>query len=297
MCSDPIVVIMGPTASGKSAMALDLARKRGGEIVSIDSMQLYRGLEIGTSQPSPEEQAEIPHHLVGCFDFHERIDVFAFQRLADTCIAEIRRRGRLPVLAGGSGLYLRAILYGLDDLPADPELRKELDAAYDSNSGETMLKRKMAELDPVGLARWGECRRRLIRALEVRLLTGKSILELQKNPFDSLRYPVQAWRLEPDPKELRERISHRARRMLENGWIEEAERAIASGLLETPTARQALGYRLIAEHLAGMFDFEELHERISTATWQLARRQKSWFRHQHPEAFPLRSTFPVPGTG
>ena len=239
---------------------------------------------------------EIPHHLVGCFDFHERIDVFMFQRLADAAIAEIRRRGRLPVLAGGTGLYLRALLYGLDDLPADPGLRQELDAAYDSEAGETALKRRMAELDPAGLARWENCRRRLIRALEVRLLTGKSILELQKNPFDRLRYPVRAWRLDPEPEVLRERIARRARRMLETGWIEEAERAIASGLLETPTAHQALGYRLIAEHLAGRFDFEELHARISTATWQLARRQRTWFRHQHPEAEPLRSGASVPET-
>ncbi|HBP08570.1 MAG TPA: tRNA (adenosine(37)-N6)-dimethylallyltransferase MiaA [Lentisphaeria bacterium] len=294
--ADPIVVIMGPTASGKSALALELARKRGGEIVSVDSMQLYRGLEIGTAQPTAEEQMEIPHHLVGCFDFHERIDVFMFQRLADAAIAEIRRRGRLPVLAGGTGLYLRALLYGLDDLPADPGLRQELDAAYDSEAGETALKRRMAELDPAGLARWENCRRRLIRALEVRLLTGKSILELQKNPFDRLRYPVRAWRLDPEPEVLRERIARRARRMLETGWIEEAERAIASGLLETPTAHQALGYRLIAEHLAGRFDFEELHARISTATWQLARRQRTWFRHQHPEAEPLRSGASVPET-
>lgn len=212
MSADPIVVIMGPTASGKSALALELARKRGGEIVSVDSMQLYRGLEIGTAQPTAEEQMEIPHHLVGCFDFHERIDVFMFQRLADAAIAEIRRRGRLPVLAGGTGLYLRALLYGLDDLPADPGLRQELDAAYDSEAGETALKRRMAELDPAGLARWENCRRRLIRALEVRLLTGKSILELQKNPFDRCVTRSGPGRLDPEPEVLRERIARRARR-------------------------------------------------------------------------------------
>ncbi|MBS1368350.1 MAG: tRNA (adenosine(37)-N6)-dimethylallyltransferase MiaA [Lentisphaeria bacterium] len=284
MNAEPIVVIMGPTASGKSALALDIARRCGGEIVSVDSMQLYRGLEIGTAQPTPEEQREVPHHLVGCFDFHERIDVFAFQRLADRAIAEIRARGRLPVLAGGTGFYLRALLYGLDDLPADRGLRKKLDEAYDSDAGEEPLKRRMAELDPAGLARWENCRRRLIRALEVRLLTGKSILELQKNPFDELRYPVRAWKLELPSDMLKERISRRARQMLESGWIGEARAALSAGLLESPTAHQALGYRLIADHLAGKFGYEELHARISTATWQLARRQRTWFRHQHPEA-------------
>lgn len=284
MSAEELVVIMGPTASGKSALALDVARRCGGEIVSVDSMQLYRGLEIGTAQPTAEERREIPHHLVGCFDFHERIDVFTFVRLADAAVADIRRRGKLPVLTGGTGLYLRAFLYGLDDLPADPALRKKLDAAYDSEAGEGALRERMAELDPAGLARWAGCRRRLIRALEVRLLTGKSILELQTRPFDSLRYPVKAWRLDPEPEELKRKIALRARKMLESGWIEEAKAAIAAGLLESPTAHQALGYRLIGEYLAGKFGMDELHARISTATWQLARRQRTWFRHQHPEA-------------
>ena len=289
--ADEIVAIMGPTASGKSALALDLARRCGGEIVSVDSMQLYRGLEIGTAQPTPEERRETPHHLVGCFDFHTRVDVFTFVKLADRAIAEIRSRGRIPILAGGTGLYLRALLYGLDDLPADRELRRKLDEAYDSEAGETALKQRMAELDPAGLARWKNCRRRLIRALEVRLLTGRSILELQKNPFDELRYPVRAWRLDPPAEELKERIRIRAKNMLASGWIEEAAAAVEAGLLESPTAHQAIGYRLIAEHLAGKFGMEELHERISTVTWQFARRQRTWFRHQHPEAEAY-----VPGT-
>ncbi len=282
--AEEITVIMGPTASGKSALALDLARRYGGEIVSVDSMQLYRGLEIGTAQPTAEERKQIPHHLVGCFDFHTRVDVFTYVKLADQSIAQIRARGRKPILAGGTGLYLRALLYGLDELPADRELRRKLDETYDSDAGAEALKRRMAELDPDGLARWGNCRRRLIRALEVRLLTGKSILELQKNPFDELRYPVRAWRLDPPADELKARIRSRARRMLENGWIEEASAAVKARLLETPTAHQAIGYRLIADYLAGKFGYEELYERISTVTWQFARRQRTWFRHQHPEA-------------
>ncbi len=285
--ADELLVIMGPTASGKSALALDAARRCNGEIISVDSMQLYRRLEIGTAQPTRAEQEEIPHHLVGCFDYSERIDVFTFQRLADAAVADIRARGKRPVLAGGTGLYLRAFLYGLDDLPADPSLRKELDALYDSEEGEGALQVRMAEVDPAGLERWSNCRRRLIRALEVRLLTGKSILELQKNPFDRLRYPVRAWRLDPEPEMLKKRIAQRAETMLNSGWIEEAERAIAVGLLTSPTAHQALGYRLIGEFLSGVFDREELLARITTATWQLARRQRTWFRHQHPEAIAL----------
>ena len=236
------IVIMGPTASGKSALALALARRLDGEIISADSMQFYRGLEIGTAQPTEAERREIRHHLVGCFPIDRKVDVFRFVKLADAAAAEIRARGRRPIVVGGTGLYLRALLY---------------------------------------------CRRRLLRALEVRLLTGKSILELQQNPGDRLRFPVRAFKLVNDPAELRERIARRARQMLENGWIEEAEQAIRNGLLDSPTAHQAIGYRLIGDFLAGKLDRNQLEERIITATCQLARRQRTWFRHQHPEAEAL----------
>ena len=142
-------------------------------------------------------------------DFHHKIDVFQFRKLADRAIAEIRARGRRPILAGGTGMYLRALLYGIDDLPADPELRKRLDAEFDHDAGEPALLEKMAKLDPAAFDRWHACRRRLIRALEVRLLTGKSILELQQNPMDRLRYPVIAWKLETPTEILRKRISDR----------------------------------------------------------------------------------------
>ena len=125
--SPPLLVLMGPTASGKSALALEAARHLDGEIISVDSMQLYRGLEIGTAQPTREEQRAVPHHLVGEFDFHTRIDVFQFSRLAERAIEEIRSRNRLPILAGGTGFYLKPLLYGIDDPPADRQLRTELD--------------------------------------------------------------------------------------------------------------------------------------------------------------------------
>ncbi len=280
---------MGPTASGKSRLALEAAEREGGEIVSVDSMQLYRGLEIGTAQPSPEEQRRVPHHLVGCFDSHTRVDVYAYRELAEQAIAAIRARGRRPILAGGTGLYLKALLYGLDDLPADRELRDRLDREYDSDEGEAALHRRLAELDPAALARWGDCRRRLIRALEVRLLAGRSILELQEGKA-TLRHPVEAWKIELPPDVLRQRITERAEIMLKEGWIDEARRAIEAGLLTSPTAHQALGYRLIGEYLDGKLPREELLPRIVTATCQLARRQRTWFRHQHPEAKTLAFT-------
>ena len=142
----------------------------------------------------------------------------------------------------------------------------------------------MRELDPAALEKFEKCRRRLIRALEVRLITGKSLLELQGTAKPKLRYDVEAWRLDPEPETLKRRIARRAGIMLENGWIDEAKRALDRGLLGTPTAHQALGYRIIGEYLRGSFDRDELEKRIVTATWQFARRQRTWFRHQHPEA-------------
>ena len=280
----PLLVIAGATASGKSALALQAALKLNGEIVSVDSMQLYADLPIGTAQPSPEEKSQVPHHLVGIYDLQERSEVFRFCSMADKIIADIRSRGKLPILCGGTGLYLKALLYGLDDLPGDRDLRRELDELYDSDAGEVLLHQRIAALDPAAFEKWKLCRRRLIRALEVFLLTGRSIVELQQGRKNTLRYNVSAFILDLASDILKERIAKRAKQVLDSGWIEEAENAINRGLFSTPTAHQALGYRQIADYLDGKTGKDELFQKICTATWQYARRQRTWFRHQHPEA-------------
>ncbi len=286
-CNSKIVVIMGPTASGKSSLALKVAADFGGEIISADSMQLYRGLDIGTAKPSQEEQAAVQHHLIDLFDFDIRIDVYTFLKLAEAAIAEIRSRGRLPVIAGGTGMYIRALLYGIDPLPGDPELRAGLDQLYDNPEGFEKLKVLMREKDPVDFERWQMHNRKLIRALEVFELTGKSITELQTVNKPQLRYPVIAWNLSWDREVLRRRIEDRTIQMLAAGWIDEAAAALKNGILESPTAHQALGYRIIGEYLAGRLSYDAMREQIITATWQLARRQMTWFRHQHPEAITV----------
>lgn len=279
-----LLVISGATASGKSALALAAAKRLGGEIVSIDSMQLYRVLPVGTAQPTTGEKAEVPHHLTGIYELSERSEVFRFCDEADAVIRDILSRGKVPILCGGTGLYLKALLYGLDDLPGDRQLRQELDQLYDSDEGEKVLHEKISQLDPAAFARWKLCRRRLIRALEVFMLTGKSIIELQQGRRHKLRYEVNSFVLELESSVLKERIASRAEKMLTGGWIEEAENAIADGLFSSPTAHQALGYRLIDRFLKGEFSRQELYDKICTATWQYARRQRTWFRHQHPEA-------------
>ena len=287
--SIPLKVIAGPTASGKSAMALEIAEKCNGEIVSIDSMQLYRIIPIGTAQPDDADKARVPHHLVGIYEISERAEVYTFAELADQAIREIISRNHTPVLCGGTGLYLKSLLYGLDNLPGDEVLKKSLDKEYDNPAMLGDLQARLIALgDRMVVDKFTNNRRRLIRALEIRLLTGRSILDLQKEYQPTLRYKLDdAVYLVHDRSVLQERIARRTRQMLKAGWIEEAQNAINAGLLTSPTAHQALGYKLIARCLAGEFDLAKLEELIITATWQYARRQQTWFRHQHPELSPL----------
>ena len=284
-----IIVITGPTASGKSEISLEIARRLSGEIISADSMQLYKGLDIGAAKPDKLERETVPHHLIDLFEISERLDVFRYVELADKAICEIRKRGNVPVIAGGTGMYIRALLYGLDPLPSNPELRTRLDFEFDSESGFEKLKDLMSVKDPCDFQRWKQHRRKLIRALEVFEITGKSITELQKTWKDNptLRYDVFARTLVWDRETLKKRIETRTDKMLESGWIDEAREMIRQGLLSSPTAHQALGYKTIAEYLEGVIDHETMRARIITSTWQYARRQITWFKNQHPESVPI----------
>ena len=281
-----IPVIMGPTAAGKSELAFALARECGGEIVSADSMQFYRGLDVGTAKPTSEERRLVPHHLIDSMDISEKADVFQFRTDALRIIGEIRSRGHLPVVAGGSGLYLHALVYGLDVLPAKQSLRDELDAAYDNEERFPELAAVMERECPLDFKRFYPHRRKLIRAREVFLLSGKQISELHSGGFA----PDPAFAqfvLVRDRADLVDRIRRRAAAMLESGWIEEAKEMLAKGLRQAPTAWQAIGYAQIGDYLAGKMTRDELLESIVIATRQFARRQASWFRTQHREAVVL----------
>ena len=278
-----IPVIMGPTAAGKSELAFALARECGGEIVSADSMQFYRGLDIGTAKPTAEERRLVPHHLIDSMDISEKSDVFRFRTDALRIIGEIRSRGRLPVVAGGSGLYLHALVYGLDVLPAKQSLRDKLDAAYDNDAHFPELAAVMERECPLDFKRFYPHRRKLIRAREVFLLSGKQISELQSG--DSAPDPAFAqFVLVRNRADLVNRIRRRAEAMLDSGWIEEARTMLAKGLLDAPTAWQAIGYAQIGDYLAGKMTRAELLDSIVIATRQYARRQATWFRNRHKEA-------------
>ena len=286
-------VIMGATASGKSSLALELARRYRGEIISADSMQIYRELDKGTAKPTPEELKEIPHHLVNILNMQERSDVFSMVSRMESAVQEIRERKNLPIVAGGTGLYLRALLYGMDDVPADQSLRKQLDSQFDSPEGHEQLKCIMERECPSDYFRWKDHPRKLIRAREVFLLCGTEMTVLQKAWKERPpRMDAVSFLLVWDREELNRRIFLRCGEMLENGWIEETERLMSIGLFETPTAWQALGYSIIRDHLLGKIKKDDLCEKISIATRQFAKRQMTWFTGQHPEAIRI----PMPCT-
>ncbi|MBN2448981.1 MAG: tRNA (adenosine(37)-N6)-dimethylallyltransferase MiaA [Lentisphaeria bacterium] len=281
--------MLGPTCSWKSGTAVCLAQALGGEVVSCDSMQVYRGMEIGTAVPSPEERRGVPHHLLGCLPISVPYDVHGFLGRADRCIQAIRGRGGVAILAGGSGLYAKAIAYGLTLLPADRDLAASLQQQTREPGG---LERLLAELRDASLdhavpPHMARNPRRILRAVEILRLTGQ--------PPDPHRTPTQRtpafpqFVILPDMDVLRPRIRLRTRRMLAAGWIDETRHLIQQGLLHTPTARQALGYGDIADFLAGSntATLETLEDAIARRTVRFARRQRTWFEHQHPGAIRI----------
>ncbi|MCQ2396555.1 MAG: tRNA (adenosine(37)-N6)-dimethylallyltransferase MiaA [Lentisphaeria bacterium] len=278
------LVIMGPTCSWKSAVAARLARKLDGEVVSFDSMQVYKGLPIGTAQPGPDELSLAPHHLVDCLEISEVWNVNLFVPKALEVISEIASRGRTAVLAGGTGLYARALVYGFSLMPSDPEIAESLRAESATPDGCARLREELAAAGeiPEDIARNP---RHLARAVEVFRITGTPPWELKKRNEE----PQKGFRqfcILPDLTKLKERIRKRTDAMLERGWIQECERALENGLATAPTAWQALGYRDIAQWLENgrVGGLDAIREILSNRTIQYARRQLTWFKHQHPGA-------------
>jgi tRNA dimethylallyltransferase len=271
------IFLAGPTAVGKSEIALRLAEKIGGEIISADSMQVYRGLDIGTAKPSPAERARVPHHLIDVCDLNEAFDAAQFVRRAEKAVAEIGARGRTPVFCGGTGLYFKAFLEGLGEAPAtDATLRAELTA--------TPLETLLAELrqrDPLTFEKIDQKNpRRVIRAVEVIRLTGK--------PFSAQRadWKGEGGRRKAEnyfcftrqPDDLHQRINARVDEMFRRGLVAETEQLLQRGLAENIFAMQAIGYRQVVEHLRGERPLAETVELVKSRTRQFAKRQLTWFR-------------------
>jgi tRNA dimethylallyltransferase len=272
----PLTVIAGPTASGKSELALLLAERLAGEIVSVDSMQVYRGMDIGTAKPSPAQRARVPHHLIDVADITHRFDAAQFARLARSAIADIQGRGRVAILCGGTGLYFRAVLEGVGSAPpADPSLREALEKIPLQE-----LLDELARHDPATYQRIDRHNpRRVIRAVEVLRATGRPFSE-QKAKWLPIAALPSAFGLRRDPKDLHKRIDDRVELMFSRGLVAETKQLLKRGLAENPTALQALGYRQVVEHLRGERPLKETVELVKLRTRQFAKRQLTWFRHQ-----------------
>ncbi len=276
MATELIVAIVGPTASGKSALALRAARALGGEIVSADSRQVYRGLDVGTAKPTRAERDSVPHHLIDVVEVSERYDVARYQHDARAAIADIERRGRRPIVAGGTGLYVRALLDGLalSSLPADPDVRARLEEAAAAEGG-AALHRRLAELDPLAAARVDSRNvRRVIRYLEIALLAGPpSRAQTREEPVPAVRIglaPPRDW--------IDARIEARTRAMVEQGVLEEAAMLRGRALDPRLPSLTAHGYVHWIAHLEGRIDLETAVARTVRDTRAYARRQMTWFR-------------------
>jgi tRNA dimethylallyltransferase len=282
-------ILTGPTGAGKSRLALPLAERLGAEIVSMDSMALYRGMDVGTAKPGPDERRRVPHHLLDALDPWESANVAWWLRRAADCCRDIEGRGRGVLFVGGTPLYLKALLHGLfDGPPADEVLRRRLTEEAES-LGSPALHARLAAVDPVSAVRLHPNDvRRMVRALEVWQLTGRPLSEWQTQWAGPA--PAAGGRpvlyLNPPREELYARIDARVRRMIADGLVEEVR---ALRRLPRPLSReagQAVGYQEMFDHLDGKVDLEETIVRIQTRSRNLAKRQMTWFRSL-PECVPV----------
>lgn len=280
----PVVFLMGPTASGKSALALELAGRFDLEIVSVDSALVYRGLDIGTAKPNPRVRARVPHHLIDVCDAAERYSAGRFREDAERCIDAIRARGRIALLTGGTGLYFRSLEAGLADLPpADPAIRAELDEAL-ARDGAAALHARLARVDADAAARiHPNDPQRITRALEVHALTGRPLSALWAERAAAAPR-IAALKLVVAPAEravLHARIARRFERMLDRGLLNEVRRLRRRGdLTAAHPSMRTVGYREAWQCLSGALPRESLLERGTAATRQLARRQLTWLRRE-----------------
>lgn len=278
----PLVAIVGPTASGKSALAIRLAVELGGEILACDSTQVYRGLDIGTAKPSVKERRGIPHHLIDEIEPDQIFHAGEYRKRADSALADIAGRGKLPILTVGTGLYLRALLEGLCDAPQRSEQLRERLRRRAAISGPDYLHRLLERLDAPAAGRIApRDTPKLIRAIEVRLISGKPLSSLHGSGQQGLAgYRTIKIGLMPVRQELYGRIDRRVQTMLDSGWIEEVRNLMDSGLAQNAKPFQFIGYAELRDYLSGIIDFDQAVSHIRQQTRRYAKRQITWFRRE-----------------
>jgi tRNA dimethylallyltransferase len=289
--------LTGPTACGKTSLSLELAEALDAEIIALDSMTLYRGMDIGTAKPTIRDRQRVRHHLIDILDPWESGTLDQYLRQAEQACADVIARGKRPLFVGGTPLYLKACLRGIfEGPPADAELRHRLEEQA-RQLGSHLFHQRLVEVDPLAASRIQPAdTRRIVRAIEVFETTGRPISHWQEQ-FDRPASPAPPVAcLLPDRSTRHASIDQRVRGMVDAGWIEEVERLIEPGRPPlSPTASQAVGYQEIIELLAGERTREETIERIQTRTRQLSKRQMTWFRHlAEIRFFPIESTGPSP---
>ena len=279
----PLVVLLGPTAVGKSSVALELATRFNGEIVSADSRLFYRGMDIGTAKPNLEERSQVPHHLIDVAEVHEAWSLAQFQTAAESSIADIHERGKLPFLVGGSGQYVRAITEGWlpPKLPMQPNLRVAIEN-WGKEIGVQNLHNKLALIDPIAASRMDARNlRRIVRALEVIFSSGKLFSKQSKRKKSNYRL-IQIG-LNRERSLLYDRIDQRINKMVEDGWLEEVRDLIKQGIEIEMPGMTAIGYPQLVAHINGEMELEEALRIIKRKSRQFVRHQGNWFKADDPE--------------
>lgn len=276
--TSPMILIMGCTASGKSLLAFELARNLNGEILSVDSMKVYRRMDIGTAKPSAQQRRMVCHHLIDVVEPHESFSLGNYMTQADAAIKNLQDLQRPIIAAGGTGMYIKGLLQGIfDGPPADPEIRTRLSAEA-NRLGCAVLHERLKNVDPVAAERIHvNDAKRLVRALEVYELTGEKISSMQQQ-FEQAeyQYPWLVIELRRDKDDNSRRINQRVKKMVESGLVDEVEQLMKDGL--SPQAGQAVGYAEIIEYFNGQASLDEAIEQIKVNTRRLAKRQRTWFR-------------------
>lgn len=279
----PLIILTGPTAVGKTALSIGLAKAAGGEIISADSMQVYRGMDIGTAKIMPSEMQGVPHHLIDILDPAEPFHVAAFQEYCNRCIAEIYERGHIPILVGGTGFYIQAVLYDIDftQTDADTAYRKQLQQEAETQ-GTEVLHRRLSQVDPEAAAQIHPNNvKRVIRALEYYEQTGQKISEHNAEEQQKISpYHFRYYVLSLPREILYDRINRRVDQMRQDGLEEEVKRLSAAGCTRDLVSMQGLGYKEILQALDGEITIEEAYDKIKQETRHFAKRQFTWFRRE-----------------